>query len=46
MNKLLLKLAAPVLMTSVLLTSMQVSVVNAEEVQSRAQNQTCAYFAF
>lgn len=33
MNKILLKLAAPVLMTSVLLTSMQISVVNAEDVK-------------
>ena len=33
MNKLLLKLAAPFLMTSVLLTSMQTSVVNAEQVK-------------
>ncbi|WP_293746215.1 hypothetical protein [uncultured Paraglaciecola sp.] len=33
MHKLLLKLAAPVLMTSVLLTSIQTSVVNAEQVK-------------
>jgi len=34
MNKLLLKLAAPVLMTSVLLTSMQISVVNAKSAEN------------
>ena len=34
MNKLLLKLAAPVLMTSVLLTSMQIGVVNAKSAEN------------